>query len=831
MTDTTVVAAESTEDVNEQTDETTPEDDEQSFEPGPQLDPEAAQVRPSVRPGPIGVSPDGTMLAYLMPASQEPEAELGLWLQPADGGEARRLELDFTPLVVPDPTGDTSADEGPQWSPDGTTIAFTGAHPLDGWPAIFLVSGFARPKVAPVEAAAAAETGEVVAAEAGDAAASEPVAGEPAEGAEAEPTEAAELIAMAVEASQPEAANEDGDKPTTRLLIDHPAADRGPRWSPDGSMITFTSHRAGRDTICVAPVDGFGPAMPLTNGLYEDRDPAWSRDGSEVAFRRAIPGHPTDHDIWVIKLATGEEKQVTNIPGKATSKPANRRAPRWAPNRSLIAFITDEKDYDAIAVVNPDNNAGWTLADEPGDKSNVSWSPNGLRITYTRRLGPISNVCARGTSASRADILDPGDGQAYSSRWLSDGRAVYAYSAPNKQVRFYTQEAKLDVERTELPLPVAWDGPEAGLVKPATYEVETGDGAKLSGLIYRKVEVQGPTPAVVGLGDGPPLRQEATFDPLYQTLALAGMAVYTPNLRGTPGSGRAVADGLRTFADQEVEAADLADIGAALQALPDVMEDRVAIVGRGYGGTLALLAAASRPGHYSAVVAVDPITDWEVEVDAAGEPWRTWLLRQLGLPVQNTRRYNLRTPYTFAALLGLLDAPLLLIGTEDAPPGRAAQLEAFAATLAELEVPHKQLTVADAVIDVARATLEHLRGAYRRDALPETLVDAASATEPVEPIEAAEPVEFVAEAEPSEPSEAPEPVEAAEEAVAAEPVEAAEPAEATDTVIVPEPVVAPAPEVVEVEPIVPDAAVEAPPPSPADQNGSTAGMATKPDDV
>ena len=55
--------------------------------------------------------------------------------------------------------------------------------------------------------------------------------------------------------------------------------------------------------------------------------------------------------------------------------------------------------YDAIAVVNPDNNAGWTLSDEPGDKSGVQWASNGLRILYTRKLGSVSSACARGTSA------------------------------------------------------------------------------------------------------------------------------------------------------------------------------------------------------------------------------------------------------------------------------------------------------------------------------------------------------------------------------------------------------------------------------------------------
>ena len=45
---------------------------------------------------------------------------------------------------------------------------------------------------------------------------------------------------------------------------------------------------------------------------------------------------------------------------------------------------------------------------------------------------------------------------------------------------------------------------------------------------------------------------------------------------------------------------------SATRALDGIDPARIAIVGRGYGGTLALVAASSRPGHYAAAIAVDP---------------------------------------------------------------------------------------------------------------------------------------------------------------------------------------------------------------------------------
>jgi dipeptidyl aminopeptidase/acylaminoacyl peptidase len=527
-------------------------------------------------------------------------------------------------------------------------------------------------------------------------------------------------------------------------LTAHPAADRGPRWSPDGQTIAFTSFRNGRDTVCTVPAAG-GPAIQWTDGVQDDRDPSWSRDGTQLAFRRAAGDHPTNHDIWVLTLATGELKQLTNIPGRANSKAANRRSPKWAPNRSLIAFVTDEKEWDAIAVVNPENLSGWTLADEPGDKSDVRWSPNGLRILYTRSQGAIVHCCAKGTSAAKADILDTQDGVARSPRWLGDFRVVYLHANPTTPWRFVVQDAKTETERRDLPPAVAWTGPTEGLAQPEPWQAEVGDGTTIGGLLYRGAGSGSPSPAVVALGDGPPMRQTATPDLLALALAATGTTVVIPNLRGTPGNGRAFTNQLAELADKEVEAADLADVADALGAMEGVTADRVAVAGRGFGGTLALLAAASRPGHYAAIVAIDPIVDWERELDAADGPWRGWVLRQFGLPALHGGRYALRSPLTFAPLL---EMPVLLVGTATASPARSAQLDDFAGLLDELGVGYERAAATDPVAEVALLAVEFLR---RR--LPGAEPDVPTPAEPAVPAD-----DVVAEsAEQPETESAPEP--------------------------------------------------------------------------
>ena len=119
-----------------------------------------------------------------------------------------------------------------------------------------------------------------------------------------------------------------------------------PQISPDGSQVAFVrvdvDEKADTyDTsLWIAGSDGQQPPRRLTNGT-RDHSPRWSPDGRRLAFVRSVEqdGRPQPSQIYVMSMAGGEGRAVTDIPRGAGN-------PAWSPDGSRIAFSSTAKPAD-----------------------------------------------------------------------------------------------------------------------------------------------------------------------------------------------------------------------------------------------------------------------------------------------------------------------------------------------------------------------------------------------------------------------------------------------------------------------------------------------------
>lgn len=161
-------------------------------------------------------------------------------------------------------------------------------------------------------------------------------------------------------------------------------------------------------------------------GLRGVGDVAVSPDGRWVAYvvseREVRPGegiHRVDRNVWVAEVATGETTQLTH-------DPAADGSPRWAPDGSWIAFLSDRTETPQVHGIRPDGGGPWRVTDSETPVGSFRIAPGGGRIAYTASPTPDSASEAREARLGRPMVADSAYGDQYTLLWtarLVPGRA------------------------------------------------------------------------------------------------------------------------------------------------------------------------------------------------------------------------------------------------------------------------------------------------------------------------------------------------------------------------------------------------------------------------
>jgi dipeptidyl aminopeptidase/acylaminoacyl peptidase len=447
-------------------------------------------------------SPDGARLAFV--SEREPKKKAQLYALPLDGGEPVRL------------TDVKNGVSNPQWSPDGTRIAFLSR--VGGWQ-------------------------------------------EPEDEAERGKSKPARFIT------------------TLKYRLDNEG------WIYDRRNQVFV--------VDADPAAG-GEPKQLTEGDYDHADPTWSPDGSLIAFtsaRHETRDEDNASDLWVVSPDGGEPRKITDTAGPV-------RLPVWGP-RGRALFYLGHRDRDSFAR----NARLWTVPLEGGEPKLLSGALDRTCAPFFAAFRPA--WVDRGTLLfaveDKGDVpiyaVRPHDPQLELRRTISGDRSITGLSAsmeakriaftatdPINPAEVYVCDADGSNERQLTALNAEWNR-AAALSTPEKITYERA-GYTLDCWIMRPVGFEeGKTyPTLLNVHGGPATQYGHVFFDEFQVYAGAGYGVIFTNPRGSQGYGedfmRAVLHdwGNNDYLDV------MAGLNAAHAHAPWIDANRLGVMGGSYGG-------------------------------------------------------------------------------------------------------------------------------------------------------------------------------------------------------------------------------------------------------
>lgn len=217
---------------------------------------------------------------------------------------------------------------------------------------------------------------------------------------------------------------EDVDGGNQRRLTTAEGQDGAPAVSPDRRSIAFASERTGQMQLWLMDADGTHQRQLLASSSF-DFHPVWSHDGAHILFQRQSA--TTGFDLWVLDLATGDQRQLTTLP-------RNEVGAYFSPDDQWVVFGGNNGTgpdvwlVPAVGGVPVVLTSGVCIAGtdpcEPAFDGHPSWTPDGRILFLSDRSGGIGvwTMAADGTDAQ--EVVDLGDARAGMPAMSANGQRI-----------------------------------------------------------------------------------------------------------------------------------------------------------------------------------------------------------------------------------------------------------------------------------------------------------------------------------------------------------------------------------------------------------------------
>jgi dipeptidyl aminopeptidase/acylaminoacyl peptidase len=435
-------------------------------------------------------------------------------------------------------------------------------------------------------------------------------------------------------------------------------------------------------TVAVPTTAGSPLPTPrqITRGTFDEDGLAWSPDGSLLYFTSARVKESyyesESDDLWSVPAAGGEPQKVVDVDGPVGNFALSRDGKRVAftgylntkqvrsynqPDLFVATLgaaprnLTADFDYDAEGGVSGDQHAP-----RGGNPTPLVWSADGRSIlTVTLERGR-ANLRRFDAATGKTDPVTQGDQEVASYSATPDGaHFAMVISTPTVIGDLYA----FDVSNTK-PRRLTGLNDElfSGLDLTAPEEIEYAsfDGKKIAAWVQKPpgFDPAKKYPLILNIHGGPHAAYGYAFDHEFQWMAAKGYVVLYPNPRGSSAYGQEFGNVIQYHYPGD----DYKDLMAGVDELLRrglVDPQKLGVTG-GSGGGILTNWVITQTDRFAAAVAQRSISDWS-------SFWYTADFAQFqpgwfrGAPWEDPQDYAARSPITHIAQV---KTPLMLIEGE-----------------------------------------------------------------------------------------------------------------------------------------------------------------------
>ena len=430
---------------------------------------------------------------------------------------------------------------------------------------------------------------------------------------------------------------------------------------PDGEVIAFTMDAKGNENAQVFILNPKnGEYKMLTDGISRNGSPVWSEDGEKIAYR-SNKRNGASNDVWITSVDDKNKSEMILESQDGTSWGAidwsndNKKiliqnyisvsnskiysVDVESKTKSLIIGSNDKKSVNIGLNFDNDDKGIFFITNEFSDYRNLAYkniqtgqvtlitndirwnvdsfvlSKDGSRAAFSINENGFSSLYLMETSSykfNKVKNIPIGlvSGIEFNRQSTSLGLSINTYQSPSDA---YTLELKKDpLQYGDL---VKWTESEIGgldtskFVKPKFFSYETFDGLNIPAFIYKK-KSEKPLPVIIYIHGGPESQSRPRFSSTFQQwIDKLGVAVITPNVRGSNGYGKNFLE-LDNGFKREDSVKDIGSLINWIEKQPDLDASKIAVYGGSYGGYMVLASAVFYSDKLKAAVDVVGISNF-----------------------------------------------------------------------------------------------------------------------------------------------------------------------------------------------------------------------------